>query len=375
MQSTAQQFLIFEITGSAEYLGIVAAANGLPSWFLMLFGGVVADRFPRRKMLILTQAAMMLLAFILAALAFTNRVQPWHIVVLSFLLGVTNAFDAPARLALAPELVDREDLTNAIALNGSMFNTALIIGPTVGSLIYAAYGPAWCFFLNGLSFLAVIYALARMNLPALIGRPKVRASAFGEIIDGIRYVIHEPTIRIILALIAMFSLFGSSFATLMPAWAVNVLHGDEVTNGLLLSARGVGALIGALGLASLGRFNFRGKVLSAGLFIFPIALLAFSWVRWQPLALLLLTGVGGSMVFVFNISNSLIQTESPDEVRGRINGIYSLVFFGMFPVGSYLVGWIADRTSEPLALQIGAVILLAFSIILWLFFPRIRRHE
>jgi MFS family permease len=375
MQSTAQQFLVYELTGSAAYLGLVAAASGLPSWLLMLVGGVVADRIPRRKLLIVTQSAMMLEGFILSILTFTGVIQPWHIVLLAFGLGVANAFDAPARLALAPELVDRKDLINAIALNGTMFNTAVILGPTVGSLIYAAYGPGWCFLLNGLSYVAVIAALARMRIPPIANQPPKHASALSEILDGLRYAIAEPVIRVLIFMISVFSLFGASYVTLMPPWAVNVLGGDEITNGLLQSARGVGALVGALSLASLGHINYRGKLLSAGLFIFPITLLAFTFVTWLPLSLLLLTGVGAANVFIMNVANTMIQTNSPDEVRGRVNSIYSMTFFGFVPIGSFLIGQVAERTSEPLALQLGALLVLACALFLFFFVPNLRRQE
>jgi MFS family permease len=375
MQSTAQGFLVYELTQSPAFLGYVGFAAGLPSWLFMLYGGVVADRISRRNLLVITQSSMMILAFILSALTFTGAVRPWHIILLAFLLGVANAFDAPARLALAPELVAKEDLTNAIALNGTMFNTATIVGPTVGSLIYALFGAGWCFFLNGASFLAVIFALLRMKLPDLVNEARRSSSAISDIMEGFRYVFAQPVILALISLISAVSLFGSSFITLLPAWAVQVLSGDVKTNGLLNSARGVGALIGALSIASLGRFRYRGKLLTIGLFVFPVMLLIFSMISWLPLSLLVLTIVGASLVFVMNLANAMIQTNVSDNVRGRVTSIYSLTFFGFMPIGSLLIGQIAEQAGERPALQFGAVMLLLVAAATQMIYPKLRAVE
>lgn len=376
MQSTAQGFLIYQLTRSPAYLGYVGFATGLPSWLFMLLGGVAADRLPRRNLLVLTQSSMMALALLLAALTFSGAIQAWHILILAFLLGVANAFDAPARLALAPELVSREDLTNAIALNGAMFNAATIIGPAVGSLIYAFFGPAWCFLFNGISFLAVIFALLKMDLPQHTQRGKVdQEPALKAILGGMRYVLGEPLILSLIVLIAALSLFGASFITLLPAWAVEVLRGDVKTNGLLNSARGLGALLGTLSLASLGHFRYRGRLLSFGSLAFPITLLLFSFVSWLPLSLIVLVAVGGAMVFVLNITNALIQSHVVDTMRGRVSSLYSLTFFGFMPLGSLLIGQIAERSGEQFALQCGAVLLLGVATLLQIRYPKLRDAE
>jgi MFS family permease len=372
MQSTAQGFLIYELTHSPAYLGYVTFATGMPSWFFMLVAGVAADRVSRRMLLVITQISMMVLAFILAALTFTGMVQPWHIILLSFLLGIANAFDAPARLALAPELVDRQDLTNAIALNATMFNAATVLGPTIGSLIYAAFGPGWCFTINGLSFIAVIIALLLMKLPKSVRSIQSRTTALKEIKQGFGFVFSQPTILALMGVVLMTAIFGFAFVPLLPAWSVDVLGGDVRTNGFLYSARGLGALIGALSIAALGRFSYRGKLLSLGMLLFPTLLLIFSFLRWLPLSLLVLAGVGGALVFVMNLANSLVQTGTGDEVRGRVTSIYTLTFFGFMPLGALLIGQIADKTSEPLAVQIGSIILIIFACLMWMFFPKLR---
>jgi MFS family permease len=245
MQTTAQGYLVYQLTGSPVYLGYVGFAAGVPSWLFMLYGGLTADRMSRRKLLILTQTFMMLLAFTLAALVSTGLVQPWHIISLAFLLGTANAFDAPARQAFVRELVERDDMTNAIALNSSMFNMAAVIGPAVAGITYALFGPAWCFTINGLTFIAVISALLLMRIHVGPVHERMQ-SAFQEILTGFRYVAGEPVIRILIVNLAVVSLFGLGFITLMPAWSVDVLGGNASTNGYLFSARGSGALTGAL---------------------------------------------------------------------------------------------------------------------------------
>jgi MFS family permease len=374
MQQTAQGYLIFELTRSPAYLGYVGFAAGVPAWLFTLYGGVIADRIDRRKLLLITQTSMMILAFILAALVFSDLVQPWHILVLAFALGVANAFDAPARLAIVSEMVAREDLTNAIALNATMFNTGSAIGPAVAGLAYALIGPAWCFMLNGVSFIGVIAALLLMKItPRSIAAR--RGSAWSELMEGMRYIAASPTIRTLILLVSITALFGISSTTLFPAWAVSILGGDATTTGLLQSARGMGALASALMIASLGRFKFKGRLLTLGSLAFPLLMLAFAFVRWLPLSLLVLVGSGMTIILVMNLANALVQTLAPDELRGRIMAIYSLTFFGLLPVGALWTGAFAEAASEPSAIILGATIMLGFAAMLWFFAPWLRKLE
>ena len=374
MQTTAQGYLVFQLTNSPVYLGYVAFASGIPTWLFMLYAGVIADRMSRRTLQVITQTSMMILAFILAALAFTGLVQPWHIVVLAFLLGIANAFDAPARQAFVLELVEREDLTNAIALNATMFNSATAVGPAVAGITYAAFGPAWCFTINGLTFIAVIAALLMMqiHLPAA---PVRHASAASDLMEGLRYVVAHPIIRVLIGLIGLIGLFGVSFLTLMPAWAVTVLHGDAATLGWLQSGRGVGALIGALYLASLGRIKFKGRLLMMGVLLFPIVLVGFALTLWLPLSLLFLVVVGATMILAMNLANAIVQTLVSDELRGRVMGIYSLTFFGFMPIGGLLAGAAADTIGEQPTLILSAAILLLVAALVWMFLPQVRKLE
>ena len=374
MQTTAQGFLVYALTGSPVYLGYVGFAAGAPSWLFMLYGGAIADRMPRRKLLILTQTSMMILAFLLAWLTFANLVQPWHIIVLASALGIANAFDAPTRQAFVPELVDRKDLTNAIALNSTMFNMATVVGPAVAGFTYALFGPGWCFTINGMTFIAVILALYFMRIAPFAIRPRLRSIVW-DITDGLRYTLRHRAVRMIILNLMVVSLFGLGFITLMPAWAVDVLKGDSTTNGYLLSARGIGALLGALMIASMGEFRWKGKLLTIGSFTMPIILLAFAATRLLPFSMLALIGVGWGFMVMLNMSNSLVQEHVPDELRGRVMGIYTLTFFGFMPIGSLINGALADRLGEPTTILFNSLILLCFATLMWILAPRLRKLE
>jgi MFS family permease len=373
MESTALGFLVFDLTKSPAYLGLVGFATGVPTWLFMLYAGVIADRMSRRTLLMITQTAMMLLAFVLAALTFLHRVQPWHVLVLAFFLGTANAFEAPARQSFVLEMVAVEDMTNAIALNSAMFNTAMAVGPMAGGLVYAFFGPAWCFVVNGLSFVAVLVALKRMKIEPSTPAP-VRRSAWADLKEGLAYVSGHPLIRTIIGLIGIVSLFGISFVTLFPAWAVNVLHGDAKTNGYLQSARGLGALAAALLIASLGRFRFRGKLLTVGTFALPVTAGLFALSRGTPLALILIFGSGLSLILIFNLANALVQTHCPNALRGRIMSVYTLVFFGLMPLGALGVGVTAERLGQTAAVLIGAGVMLGGATALAVLMPHLRRQ-
>lgn len=370
MQQTAAGFLIFELTRSPAYLGYAAFAMGVPTWVFMMYGGVLADRIARRTLLIITQVMMMSLALVLSVLTFLHVIQAWHIIALAFGLGVANAFDAPARQAFVRELVDREDMTNAIALNSAMFNSATAIGPAVSGVTYALVGPAWCFIINAVSYLAIIIALALMRIDVQT-KPVQKNSMVSDLKEGMHYIVNHSMIRTLIGVAAATSFFGISFATLIPAWAVKVLGGDAATNGILHSARGLGALLGALMIASLGRFQFRGRLLTLGSFAFPLLLLTFAFLHWLPLSLLVLFCIGVAIMFIFNLANALIQTLVTDALRGRVMSIYTLSFFGLMPLGSLLVGLMAEHISEPTAVIINSAILLGFYILVRVFVPKL----
>jgi len=374
MQSTAQGYLIYALTGSPAYLGLVGFVGGLPSWLFTLFGGVIADRLSKRTMLVFTQTSMLVLAFILSGLTFAGIEQPWHIIVLAFLLGVANAFDAPARVAFVTELVSRESMTNAIALNSTMFNIATVVGPTVAGLTYAAFGPAWCFALNGITFVAVIVALLLMRIPRFEPKPRT-TSAFAELSVGVRYVLSNRVIISLIGSVGLVSVFGGGLLNLLPAWATDVLQGDVTTNGLLVSARGFGALVAGLMLAYMSGRKMRGKMWIVGVILMPVFLFVFAFVRWLPLSLVALLVIGWSFMMISNNSNAIVQLQVPDDLRGRVMGIYTFIFFGAMPLGALFAGSVAEKIGEPWTVVLGAAFLTVFALAAWFFLPAVRRQD
>ncbi|MBM4172317.1 MAG: MFS transporter [Ignavibacteria bacterium] len=372
MQSTALAFFVFELTNSPAFLGYIGFAAGIPAWLFTFYGGVIADRFARNKILIATQAAMMFLAFLLALLTFTHIIQAWLIIILSFLMGVANSFDATARHAFVNELVEKEDLTNAIALNSTMFNTATAIGPALGGILYVLLGPGWCFIINGVSFLAVIYNLKRMKLqPRTVSI--VSHSIFSELKDGFTYLRSQKTIIAIIAITSFLSFFGMGLVTLFPAWAVKILHGDATTNGFLQSARGLGAVIFALIIATFNKHITRGKYLTYATITLPILLLIFSFNRTLFLSLILLVFIGGFIITMFNLANGLIQTTVEEKFRGRILSFYTFSFFAFYPLGSLWIGSVAEILGSPKAIFINSLFLVLFSIIIWRYAQKLRK--
>ncbi|NJD58075.1 MAG: MFS transporter [Anaerolineales bacterium] len=364
-QTAAQGYLIYQLTKSPAYLGYVSFASGLPSWIFTLYAGAIADRVSRRTLMVITQASMMILAFILAFLTFTNLVQPWHIIVLSFLLGISNAFDAPARQAFVLEMVDREDMTNAIALNSTMFNLAFVVGPALGGLIYAAVGPGWCFVINGISFIAVIIALLLMKLKPFIPIDTTK-SAISDMKEGLKYVVNHSAVRMLITNLFITTLFGLGITALIPAWSTTVLNGDAKTNGFLLAARGFGSLVAALMIAALGRFRWRGKLWLANSLLLPISMILFALLTWLIPSLVAMAAMGFAFMVIVNLSNAMVQTRIADEMRGRVMGVYTFFFFGAIPIGSLLAGWSAEVIGEPRTVIIAAIILLLFALwVLW----------
>ncbi len=373
MQSTAQGYLVYELTKSPAYLGYVGFAAGLPTWLFTLYGGVIADRISRRSMLLVTQTGMMVLAFLLSGLVFTGTVQPWMIIILAALLGIANAFDAPARVSFVAELVPRKDLTNGIALNSTMFNSATVVGPAIAGLAYASLGPAWCFAMNGFSFIAVIIALLLIRLQPIPNTLR-RSSVLTEIKEGLHFVAGNRLVRILIIGQGVLSMFGLSLMTLLPAWSSDILNGNAKTYGLLLSGRGVGALIGALMIAALGRKNIRGRLWTIGNLSMPLFMVVFALIRWIPLSLGLIILIGLGFMMQVNTSNAMVQTQVDDHLRGRVMSIYTLIFFGGMPIGALITGSLADRIGQPSSLMINAAVLLAFGIGVYLFLPYLRRQ-
>jgi MFS family permease len=355
MQTVAQSWLVYRLTGSSLLLGTVGFASQVPIFLLAPAGGVVADRYNRRRVVIATQAASMILALILAALTLSKRITVWEIVILAASLGVVNAFDIPTRQAFLMDMVGREDLMNAIALNSSMFNGARIIGPAVAGVLVASIGEGWCFFLNGVSYVAVIAGLLLMRLKRAVAAPASDASHLEYIAEGFRFVRRTSPIWALLLLIALVSLVASPYSVLMPIFADRILHGGARGLGILMGATGVGALLGALTLAMRTGLRGLGRWVAISCACFGASLILFSASRWFWVSVLLLVPVGYSMMLQMSSSNTLIQAMSPDRLRGRVMSVYSMMFMGMAPLGALFAGALADRIGAPLTVALGGV--------------------
>lgn len=375
MQSVAQGWVVYELTGSKFFLGLITFSGSIPTIFLMIPAGALADRVSKRSILLVTQTAMMLQAIVLATLALTGMLQAWHVAILAFFLGLANSFDAPTRQSLTVEMVeDRADLMSAIAMNSMMFNVARIVGPAVGGILLALLGPAWCFYLNALSFLAVLVALLRMRFPS--DKPTLRAEPLGrQVLTGLRYIRGHVLVRTIIALVGFSSLFGFFYGVLLPAFAADTLQVGEAGLGYLQAAIGVGAIGGSLTVAALGRSRYKGIVLTAGSIIFPIAAIVFAHARSFPLALAGLAVAGFGFVTQNASSNTLVQSIVPDELRGRVMGVYTLMFFGTSPLASLMAGSLAQALSPAWAVTIGSSLALLFAVAVAIAVPALRRPE
>ncbi len=363
MQSVAQQIVVYDLTKSELALGLVACVQGLPVLFLMPFARVIVERFPRRQILVLTQSIMMVLAFILAALQFTNHLQVWHIVVLSVALGFTNAVDAPARQAFVVEMVGKEHLSSGIVLNSIMFNTARIVGPALGALAIQLVGPAWCFFLNGASFLAVIASLIVMVVAPLQSF-KGRVLSLEPVKEGFAFARSHPAIGPLILLSAVSSLFGSTFAVLIPVFADQVLGSKDLGTGALLTAQGIGAVIAGVVVAQINKYGWRGKMVVLVSILAPIAEIGLALTGSFYSALPVIALAGFFFIGQGILMNTLIQTHVPDEFRARVLSFYTLTFFGLSPFGSLAIGVAGQVMSAvPALLLFGVLCLVGLGLI------------
>src|SRR6201981_2519081 len=368
MQNVAQAWLVYRLTGSSVLLGAVSFAGQIPVFLMAPVGGIVADRKNRQWVVIATQTASLVLAFILAGLTLTHRVQVGHVIFVASLLGVVNAFDIPGRQAFLVDMVGKEDLMNAIALNSSMFNGARVVGPAVAGVLVARLGEGWCFFANGVSYIAVIVGLLMMNVHAP-ARASVETSPFEHIIEGFRFVSKTAPIRALLVLLGMVSMTGMPYVVLMPIFADKILHrgGQELASmigshdlgavrlGILMGAAGVGALLGALTLAMRSGVKGLGTWVSVCCAGFGISLILFAFSTSFWVSVLLLLPVGYFIMLQMASSNTLIQAMVPDALRGRTMAMYSMMFMGLAPVGALLGGALSDRLGAPWTVAIGGL--------------------
>jgi MFS family permease len=358
MQNIAQSWLVYRLTGSSFLLGSIGFASQIPIFLLAFVGGTIADRYNRHRVIIATQAASMILALTLSVLTLTGTVDIWHIFVLSALLGIVNAFDMPARQAFVVELVEKEDLMNAIALNSSIFNGARVLGPAVAGLVIAGIGEGWCFFANGISYVAVLAGLILMRLKMQGGTVR-KGSAISNVLEGFRFVRRTRPIRALLLLLGLLSIVGMPYSVLMPIFADKVLHGGPRGLGILMGATGLGALIGSLLLAAKSGTRGLGKLVAYASTGFGAGLVFFSISRYFWLSAVFLVPVGMSIMMTMACTNTLIQTMVPDHLRGRVMATHVWMFLGMTPFGSLLAGAVAAHAGAPTTMFLGALICLA----------------
>jgi MFS family permease len=371
MQSIAESWLVYRKTGSALLLGATAFASQIPVFVVAPLGGIVADRFNRQRVVIGTQISSMILALVFATLTLTGLIQVWHIFVLALLLGVVNAFDIPARQSFLVDMVGKEDLMNAIALNSTMFNGARIIGPSIAGILVARIGEGWCFLANGLSYIAVISGLLMMR----VTKPARLAShgpALAHLIEGYRFARHTAPIRSLLLLLGLVSLVAMPYTVLMPVFADQILHGGARGLGILMGATGVGAMFGALTLATRSGVLGLGRwvAFSCGGFGLFLAAFSFSHHFWLSAALLL--PVGFCMMLGMSSSNTLIQAMTPDHLRGRVMAMYTMMFMGMAPFGSLFAGAAAEHLGATFAVSVGAVACIGAAFLFFFHLPKIR---
>jgi MFS family permease len=358
MQTTAQQWLVYRLTGSVALLGVFGFANQVPMLLLAWMGGYAGDRYNRHRGVIVTQTCSMLLAFALAALTLTHVIRVWHLIVIAFLVGIVNAFDVPIRQAFFVHMVGKDDLPNAIALNSSIFNGARVIGPAVAGFTIVLVGEGWCFFLNGVSFIAVLVALLMMRIERSEG-PPAEQSPIRSFIQGFRFAMSDVPIRSALLLLSVLSMFGLQYAVFLPIYAKDILHGGAKALGLLMSAAGVGAVLGALQFAARTQYKGLTRWMATTCTVCGVALMVIAAARTFWLCAVVLFVVGFAATSQMAATNTLIQRRVPDEMRSRLMAVYATMFMGVQPIGALIAGGVAKHLGAPYTLMaFGSIVLI-----------------
>jgi len=372
MQRVAVGWLVYRLTGSAFLLGVVQFAGQIPTFLLAPFAGVLADRWSRHRLLIVVQSLAAVQALILAYLVLTETITVWQVIVLSIVLGLVNAFDMPVRQSFMVEMIEeKKDLGNAIALNSSMVNIARLLGPSVAGILISAAGEGVCFFVNGISYVPVIASLLLMKI-APRNSEAHESRVWQELKDGFGYVSGFEPIGAILLMLALVSLMGMSYPTLMPVFARDVLHGGSDSLGFLMGSSGVGALAGALYLASRRTVLGLGKLIPLSASVFGLGLIGFAVSRVLAASLVLMVVTGFGQIVQMAASNTLLQTLVDDDKRGRVMSFYTMAFMGMAPIGSFMAGVLASRIGAPLTVLLGGLGCLIGAVIFARRLPRLR---
>lgn len=374
MQTVAQSWLIYRLTGSSVLLGLVAFASQIPVLLVAPIGGHIADRHSRHRIIILTQALSMVMALMLAWLTLSGSVQIWEVFVLSVLLGIVNAFDMPARQSFFVEMVGKDDMINAIALNSSLMSAARMLGPAIAGILVAKVGEGWCFFINGISYVAVIAGLLMMRLEPFVPHAAEAASPWENIREGFAYVSRTSPIFVLLTCVGVMSFAGLPFTVLMPIFAAEILHTGSQGFGALMSCVGLGSMSGSLLLASRGGLNGLTRWLTIGGFVFPTALCGFAFSKSLPLSCLLLFIAGFALMIQLGSSNTLVQSMAPDRYRGRVMGVYSMMLVGVSPLGAMAAGFEGSRFGAPATIALGALACLVSILIFAVRLPPFTRE-
>ena len=372
--TTATGWLVYRLTGSAFLLGVVGFAGQFPAFLLGPFAGVFVDRWDRRRLLVATQVVSMLQSFALAALALSGRITVEAIVLLNVVQGIVNAFDMPGRQAFLIAMIeDKNDLSNAIALNSSMVNVARLVGPSIAGIVIATTNEGWCFFIDGVSYVGVIAALVAMRVAPRPAPASRRPGALQQFIEGWRYAFGFRPIRSIILLLALVSLVGVPYSVLMPVFATTVFHGGAHTLGFLMTASGGGALVGALWLATRKSVIGLGRIITIATASFGAGLIGFSFARVLAIAIPCLIVAGFGFIVQMAASNTIIQTIVDDSKRGRVMSFYMMAFLGTAPFGSLIAGWMSTRLGAPHTLLVGGLCCLAGASWFAIELPVIRR--
>lgn len=371
IQQVAQSWLVFQLTNSAFLLGVVGFLSSIPIFLLSLFGGVLADRLHKRNILIFTQVAFMLLAFLLAILTQFKLITPAQIMIIALLNGAVMAFDAPSRQSMVVELVGKNHLFNAIALNSVSFNSSRIIGPAIAGILVAAIGMSGCFYINAISFLAVIIALWTIKIKKG-GNGNKSKGALEDLKEGLIFIRGNRLILALISMVSVVSLFGVAHIILMPIFANDILKVGVKGLATLMSVSGFGALIGALILARLGDFKFKGKLLSFSALLFSASLIVFALSKTYWLSLVTMFLVGGTSVTSIALVNTILQIRVEDKFRGRVMSVFMITFAGFMPFGNLLAGSLAQAWGISFAVSLGGLVCLGFFLSINIFFPKIR---
>jgi len=372
MQQVALSWLVYRLTGSATLLGVVGFASQIPIFVLGPVGGVISDRYSCHRVAVWSQCAALTQALLLALLTLMGWIQPGHIIVLGVALGLVYAFDMPARQALVHQLVETEDLGNAVALNSSMINSARIVGPALAGIVVAKFGEGICFLINAISYVAVILALLAMKLPERPAALVKAISIMASLREGLRYTLDTTPIRDLLILLGVVGFMGMPYMTLMPVFAANVHKSGADALGLMYGAVGLGAVIGALFLAQRKNIIGIGRVIVVATLLFGLGLIVFTVSRPFWLTLVILVAVGCGWMVLIAACNTALQTLADNHMRGRVMSLFSMMLVGMAPFGSLLAGWAADQIGAPLVIAAGGSFCALAGIIFARQLPRLR---